>query len=182
MKRIGRTAAAASALAAALAGCASKPTPAPEAPIVRPSPPPRPQLPRPAPPPPAGWMDAPLSPGEWTYRADPAGPEAWFGAAGGEPAFAMRCDRAGRQIRLARSGDASDYLMRITTSTGTAQLRVELERQPRLGVAAPLSPSDAQLDAIAFSRGRFMVEVPGAQRLIMPAWPETARVIEDCRG
>jgi hypothetical protein len=181
MKRIGRLAAAA-VLAAALAGCASKPAAAPEAPPARPSPPPPPQTVRPAPPPPAGWADAPLSPGGWSYRDEASGSEAWFGPAAGEPAFVMRCDRARRQIRLARSGDASDYLMRITTSTGTAQLRVELERQPRLAVAAPLTAADAQLDAIAFSRGRFMVEVPGAQRLIMPSWPETARVIEDCRS
>jgi hypothetical protein len=184
MKGIGRMAAAAAALAAALAGCASKPAEAPEPPPARPSPPPPPppQSARPAPPPPASWADAPLSPGGWSYRAEASGSEAWFGPAAGEPAFVMRCDRARRQIRLARSGDAGDYLMRITTSTGTAQLRVELERQPRLAVAAPLAASDTQLDAIAFSRGRFMVEVPGAQRLIMPSWPETARVIEDCRS
>jgi hypothetical protein len=35
---------------------------------------------------------------------------------------------------------------------------------------------------MVFSRGRFTVEVPGAPMLVIPAWPEPARVIEDCRG
>jgi hypothetical protein len=49
-------------------------------------------------------------------------------------------------------------------------------------VAAELSPVDRQLDALAFSRGRFLVSVKGAADLVIPAWPELARVIEDCRS
>jgi len=37
------------------------------------------------------------------------------------------------------------------------------------------------LDAIAFSRGRFSVEAAGTARLVIPAWPEAARVVEACR-
>ena len=40
---------------------------------------------------------------------------------------------------------------------------------------------DPLLDAMAFSRGRFMVEMGGAQTLVLPAWSELGRVIEDCR-
>jgi hypothetical protein len=45
-----------------------------------------------------------------------------------------------------------------------------------------LSPRDALLDAMAFSRGRFIVEQPGQPSLVVPAWAEFGRVVEDCRG
>jgi len=38
------------------------------------------------------------------------------------------------------------------------------------------------LDQIAYSRGRFAIEIAGLEPLIVPAWPEVGRVIEDCRG
>jgi hypothetical protein len=48
-------------------------------------------------------------------------------------------------------------------------------------VATNLSASDPFLDAMAFSRGRFAVEVSGEPTLYLPSWPELTRVIEDCR-
>jgi hypothetical protein len=44
-----------------------------------------------------------------------------------------------------------------------------------------LAATDPLLDAIAFSRGRFAVEAPGLPTLILPTWPEPARVVEECR-
>ena len=38
------------------------------------------------------------------------------------------------------------------------------------------------LYSLAYSRGRFVVEGGGAARLVLPAWPEAARAIEDCRN
>jgi hypothetical protein len=52
---------------------------------------------------------------------------------------------------------------------------------PSQQLAVSLVTRDPLLDAIAFSRGRFMVEVPGTATLYLPAWPEVARVVEDCR-
>ena len=49
-------------------------------------------------------------------------------------------------------------------------------------VIVDLPPADPLLDQIAFSRGRFLVQAEGGPSLILPAWPEPARVIEDCRG
>jgi hypothetical protein len=49
-----------------------------------------------------------------------------------------------------------------------------------MGVRLPVS--DLLLDQMAFSRGRFLVAVEGGPWLIVPAWPEFGRVIEDCRG
>ena len=48
---------------------------------------------------------------------------------------------------------------------------------PQLGQGANM----ALLDAMAFSRGRFAIDVNGLPSLYLPAWPEVGRVIEDCR-
>lgn len=52
--------------------------------------------------------------------------------------------------------------------------------QPQL--IATLRAGDPLLDAMAFSRGRFAIEVNGLPTLYLPAWAEIGRVIEDCRG
>jgi hypothetical protein len=50
---------------------------------------------------------------------------------------------------------------------------------PRLVGTIPAR--DPLLDAMAFSKGRFAVEVTGGAPLYVPAYPEVTRVIEDCR-
>ncbi|WP_345907778.1 hypothetical protein [Sphingomonas sp. UBA4815] len=45
-----------------------------------------------------------------------------------------------------------------------------------------LAGNDRLLDAMAFSRGRFTIEQAGQPPLIIPAYAEVGRVIEDCRG
>ena len=42
--------------------------------------------------------------------------------------------------------------------------------------------SDPQLDMLAFSRGRILVSIAGMNDLVLPSWPEFARVVEDCRS
>ena len=49
-------------------------------------------------------------------------------------------------------------------------------------ITAQLCGVDPLLDAIAFSRGRIGVGVGGTPALVLPAWPEIARVVEDCRA
>ena len=144
------------------------PTPAPE------PPPPAPVLPAP---PPLAWQDAPLSPGDWSYRSEGAGSLASYGAAGG-PAFLFRCD-AGRSISLVRAGATSGTSLAIRTSFGSRALPATV--QPA-GLVASLAAADPLLDQMVFSRGRFAVQAEGQPLLILPAWPEPARVIEDCRS
>ena len=51
-------------------------------------------------------------------------------------------------------------------------------------VTMPLPSSTGSvslLDAMAFSSGRFAVDLPGRSVLYLPSWPEVSRVIEDCR-
>ena len=83
----------------------------------------------------------------------------------------MRCDSATRRITLTRPGATG--ALTITTSYAPITW-------PTSPVA--LAASDPALDRIAFSRGRFTVESAGTARLVLPAWAEPARVIEDCRG
>jgi len=47
---------------------------------------------------------------------------------------------------------------------------------------ASVGGMDPLLDAIAFSRGRFAVSMPGSPALVMPAGTEIAHVVEDCRA
>lgn len=160
------------AMSAALASCATRrePAPAPE-----PSPPiVIRETPRPVPPPPiANWQDAPLAPGDWTHGQEGGISIARFGPPGA-PSFVLRCE-PGRQVSLTRTDAAAATALTVRTSS-TARTLVAR------GSMALLPASDPLLDAIVFSRGRFAVETTGHGTLVVPAWPEAARVIEDCRG
>lgn len=156
-----------------LASCAPRPAPrpAPPSPVPQPQPQPRPPAPLP-PPPPAQWEDAPLSPGDWSYRGEGTVSLASFGTA-----FQLRCE-PGQRVSLSLTNAGGSVLI-VRTSYGARSLVAEARPG---ALVATLPAGDALLDQIAFSRGRFAVEAPGMARLILPAWPETARVIEDCRG
>jgi hypothetical protein len=165
-------------LAAALGACAPRPAPQPA-----PPPAPEPPAPRPAPAPPPspaaapGWQDAPLSPGDWSY--DSATATAAFGAPG-QPSFVLRC-AGGGQMTLERRGAAPATAGMLTIRTSSAARTLPARSTPE-GLAATLPASDPLLDAIVFSRGRFAVEAGMMPALVVPAWPEAARAIEDCRS
>ena len=92
----------------------------------------------------------------------------------------MRCDPAQHTVTLLRAlpGTSGQAPMSITTTSITrALIAVPMDG----GVAVTLSARDPLLDAMAFSRGRFAVEVAGASPLYVPSWTEISRVIEDCR-
>ena len=166
---------------AVLAGCAAQPEPAPQ-PTPRPQP--QPQPPRPAPPPPtpaAGWEDAPLSQGDWHYSSQSGSSQALFGPANGEATFLVRCERAQRRIVLSREGTGAGP-MSVRASNASRNLPTTAVTDPLAYVSAAVGATDPLLDAMVFSRGRFAVELPGLPRLVLPAWPEPARVIEDCRS
>jgi hypothetical protein len=157
--------------ALALAGCATQ-APAPVAPPPAPPAPPPvpPPAPPPPPPPPQDWRDIALTPGDWTYRPEPAGSVASFGAAA--PAFELRCLPATRQVVMERTGASAGARLVVRTSFG----------EHVIADGTPLPAADPLLDQMAFSRGRFTVAAEGLPMLVIPAWPEPARTIEDCRG
>ncbi|MCD2324582.1 hypothetical protein LQ953_11215 [Sphingomonas sp. IC-56] len=163
----------------ALAGCVAPSEPAPEAAPPVPMPtraPPPPPAPRPTPS--ADWRDWALSPGTWTYRREGSGSVAGFGAAGAAPALSLRCDAgAGRiTLSLGRVGAGS-----ATVRTSSSVRALPLTRGADGQSSASLGARDGLLDAMGFSRGRFIVEVAGQPPLVVPAWPEILRVAEDCR-
>ncbi|MDQ8758050.1 hypothetical protein RCO27_17625 [Sphingosinicella sp. LHD-64] len=155
--------------------------------VPRPEAPPPPLAPEPAPPPPpppapppspapSDWRDVPLTPGDWSYSIEGGASVAAYSAEG-NPVFMVRCD-PGRQISLLRPGVAAQAMTVRTTFSDRS-----LPATPQgTGSAASLSPNDPLLDQIAFSRGRFLVQTAGATPLFLPAWPEPARVVEECRG
>ena len=127
-------------------------------------------------------MDAPATPGDWFYRSEPSGGVVSFGEPQTEAKLQLRCERASGTISIVRTGAAPvGATMTIRTETADRALTASAAPGPLPTVVARLPARDPLLDAMAFSKGRFAVEVTGLQTLYAPAWPEVTRVIEDCR-
>ena len=162
-------------LAALISACAAVPKPQPRpVPVPRPAPAP---TPRPVPSP-SDWRDAAQTPGLWYWRATSGNSQAIFGP----PVAALArltCEAESGTVVLARAGDGSKAApMTVRTTFGVRNLLSE----PAPGwIAVRLPSRDPLLDQIAFSRGRFTIEVAGQPPLYLPSWPEISRVIEDCR-
>jgi hypothetical protein len=108
----------------------------------------------------------PLASGQWSYAATAIGSEARFGSQ-----LLLVCDKRTRTVAISRPGMPVAALT-IVTDTQSRTL-------PPNGV---ISAFDPLLDAMAFSRGRFLVAGGSAAVLAVPSWPEAARAIEDCRN
>lgn len=156
-----------------VAAAARPPAPTPAAPV-RPAP-------TPAAPATVEWQYRPVAPGTWTYRAEAAGSAATFGGTVADAQLTLRCDRTSRRVSLARAGGGQGALV-IRTSYGAASWPATPASGPTASLVAFRAASDAGLDQIAYSRGKFAVEMAGQPPLIVPAWSEVSRVIEDCRG
>lgn len=175
-RRIVSVLAGASLAVPALAGCVPRSAPPAPAPAHVPAPRPAPLAPPPPAPLATDWETGPLSPGDWQYQPSPATPLATFQSRA--LGFTIRCQQ-GRTLWLAISGAQADALT-IRTSYGVR--RLPAERVHLNEMLAQVQPSDPLLEQMAFSRGRFLVAIEGGPSLVVPAWPELARVIEDCRA
>ena len=108
----------------------------------------------------------PLASGQWNYFATADGSIASYGTV-----IQLRCDRAARTVTIGRP------------NTGPAALTIATDSLTRaLPPSGRLLASDPLLDAIAFSRGRFIVSGGIGPTVAVPSWPEAARSIEDCRN
>ena len=107
-----------------------------------------------------------LANGQWSYVATATGGEARYGLH-----LALQCDKPTRTVTIARPGMPIAGLT-IVTDTASRTL-------PPNG---RLSAYDPLLDAMAFSRGRFLVSGGTGPALAVPSWPEGARAVEDCRN
>ena len=166
----------------AIGACVPAPdsTPPPEPVQTRPPPPPPPP-PVVASPAPQNWIDAPRTPGDWAYGAVDGGTVARY-SAGGRTLFSLGCMANSRRIALIRDGVSVSDGATMTVRTETADRALRTQRASSgAGSSAAVTATDPLLDAMALTRGRFAVEVPGAPTLYLPAWAEVTRVIEDCR-
>ncbi len=171
-------------LCAILSACSTReaPSPPPPQPVAAP-----PSAPKPAPhvPPTSSWEDNPASPGDWVYRQDRRGSIALFGPKDADALFAVRCDISAKRVYLTHSGQFAAGETGKMTIRATSGLKTfpaaNTGGTPPL-VAAELVANDPQLDMMAYSRGKFVVQIKGTPDLIVPSWPEIARVVEDCRA
>ncbi|WP_347567190.1 hypothetical protein [Sphingobium sp. BYY-5] len=127
----------------------------------------------------AAWEDRPFTPGNWTYRPEANGSAALFGSSA-QPLFTLRCDRASRRITALRVG-AGQGAMLVRTSYGAVSWPATSDASGQPQTVAARAATDTVLDQVAYSRGKIGVEVQGLAPLVLPAWAEPARVIEDCR-
>lgn len=108
-----------------------------------------------------------------------------FGQPGANADFTIRCVFATKGIILSRAGSVAEngsgqMTMRAAGTEKSYNVSNGGGIPPYASVGT--SASDPQLDAIAFSRGRFFISMNGVTDLVIPDWPELARVVEDCRG
>ena len=108
----------------------------------------------------------PLANGAWSYAATTTGGEARFGGH-----LLLACDKRARTVTISRPGLPAAALTVVTDTQNRAL--------PPNGL---VSAYDPLLDAMAFSRGRFLVSGGSAGAIAIPSWPEAARAIEDCRN
>ena len=145
-------------LTAALASCSAPPAPRPQSVVPQPltvAPPSAPEV--------TQASSDTVEVGEWRYTSGTA----QFGT--GNPALlTIICQLPERAIVVRIAEPASSLTLRATTL---------LKQVPATGGVARLDPRAPILDALVFSRGRF-----GVGPRWYPAWPELARVVEDCRS
>ncbi|TIX50474.1 hypothetical protein [Alteraurantiacibacter aquimixticola] len=188
MRREWMAAMAGSMVLAACVAPAPSPTPdasATRAPVAAPAPSPTPTPSASIAIPPAAhadWHQAPVTPGDWFYVAEPAETLAVFGPSSGEALMLLRCDLRTRRVGIARFDNVpGEVPLRIETETMTRDLTASPLPNRNDLLVAELSARDPLLEAMAFSRGRLGVHFGGNARLYVPAWPEITRVVEDCR-
>ena len=126
------------------------------------------------------WRTGPLTAGSWAYRGLTDGSEAVFTDAGVTRRIVVKCSRPTRIITLAVASVAPGSTISLSTTETQRSFAARFDAQTSQ-IIAQIANNDAVLDAMAFSRGRFALSVPGSATLVVPAWPEVARSIEDCR-
>lgn len=179
---------AAGALALSLTACippAPEPTPAPSPTPTAAAPQTSSQAPLPVSDPADDWHDRALTPGDWRYvrkqgetvaeyAADPLAPA---------PLLTIACNRASQVISFtANNIRLPTNTMTIRTETMDRSLPANRQIRGETFVVSEIGARDPLLDAMVFSHGRFAVVIPRSPALILPAWPEITRVVEDCRS
>ena len=129
----------------------------------------------------ADFTNVTAAPGRWSYAPLPGGSEAMFFDSSGAARLSIRCNRPLRWVSISRVGAAPAASISLWTSSAVRNLLARYDPATQR-VTAEVAASDPLLDAIAFSRGRIAVSMPGFVPLVVPVWAEPARAIEDCRS
>ena len=119
--------------------------------------------------------------GSWSYASVAGGSEASFANASALPQLTIRCTRATRRVAIAKPATGAAPFLAVWTDTLARSVPASFNPQTAR-LTADLAAYDPLLDALAYSRGRIGVTVSGLPTLVVPAFPEVARVIEDCRS
>jgi hypothetical protein len=118
--------------------------------------------------------------GQWTFVATAGGGEARFVDSSARPQLILTCNRAGRSVTIARrAGSAAPYLQ-VWSSSESRNILSAYNPATQL-LSAPVQAYDRLLDAMAQSRGRIAIGIFGQPMLVVPAWAEIGRVVEECR-
>lgn len=119
--------------------------------------------------------------GDWSYSSNANGSQAVFRSASSRvPQLTIRCTKPARHVTIAKPASAAAPFLFVWTSSLSKSFSATFD-PTTAQLSATLESSNTLLDALAFSRGRFGVSVSGAPALVLPAWAEVGRVIEDCR-
>jgi hypothetical protein len=119
--------------------------------------------------------------GTWAYAATTDGSEATFSNSGGFAQLWVHCTRATRRISIAKAATAAAPQVSVWTSALARSVAASFN--PATGrLTIELNATDPLLDGVANSRGRLGFTVGTEPPLVVPAWAEPARVVEDCRG
>ncbi len=123
----------------------------------------------------------PVSSGAWAYRAVPGGSEASFVDGTGNARMIIACGKVTRLVTLTRISAAPASSLSIWTSSVVRNLPSRFD-QASGRVIAQVGAADPLLDAIALSRGRIAVAMPGSPAFVLPTGAEVDHVVEDCRS
>jgi hypothetical protein len=118
--------------------------------------------------------------GNWTYSTTPEGSQAAF-ASSSLVQLALYCTRSTRQVRISKPATAPASSVTVWTSEMSRNLPAGFDAASGR-INSQLTAYDPLLDALALSRARIAVSVPGAAPLVLPSAPEITRVVEDCRA
>ncbi|MFL6777388.1 MAG: hypothetical protein ACJ8FN_13490 [Sphingomicrobium sp.] len=119
--------------------------------------------------------------GNWNYAPAADGSEATFADSAGNGQLWVHCTRATRRVSIAKRASAPAPVLNVWTSSLTRSVGSSFN--PATGrLTIDLATYDPLLDAITMSRGRVGFGIGGEPPLVVPAWAEAARVIEDCRA
>jgi len=129
----------------------------------------------------ADYSYLPTMPGAWGYFPVAGGSEARFVDTAGMARVTLHCTMASRQVTISASSPVSATTLFVWTTSTSRTLPARFV-PTALRVSAELAARDNLLDAIAFTRGSFAVQLPAKAAVVVPASPEAARAVEDCRN